>query len=145
VKMMEYILQRLSPSAKQRMLKMKNRRLSRTPSDFIDSTPRWTPSIHFLFPLECKQVVKAVLMLAAKRQDGTPYYPQTHFYKLHKDLLFVILQHAITKETQNQPRNVEFGHFPNCDMNMETTQNEINKCAGEDTIPIIQFEHSFWG
>jgi hypothetical protein len=40
--------------------------------------------------------VKAVLMLGAKRQDGTPYYPQTHFYKLPKDLLFIILQYVST-------------------------------------------------
>jgi hypothetical protein len=39
--------------------------------------------------------VKAVLMLGAKRQDGTPYYPQTHFYKLPKDVLFLTLQYAV--------------------------------------------------
>jgi hypothetical protein len=49
---------------------------------------------HSLFPLKFRQVVKA-LMLGAKRQDGTPYYPQTHFYKLPEDLLFEILQHAL--------------------------------------------------
>jgi hypothetical protein len=40
--------------------------------------------------------VKAVLMLGAKRQDGTPYYPQTHFYKLPKDVLFQVLQYALS-------------------------------------------------
>jgi hypothetical protein len=39
-------------------------------------------------------------MLGAKRQDGTPYYPQTHFYKLPKDLLFLILQYAALPNTE---------------------------------------------
>jgi hypothetical protein len=56
---------------------------------------RWTPSLHALFPLKFRQLVKAVLMLGAKRQDGTPYYPHTHFYKLPKDVLFIILDYAI--------------------------------------------------
>jgi hypothetical protein len=60
-----------------------------------DLLTMWAPSIHSLFPLKFRQVVKAVLMLAAKRQDGTPYYPQTHFYKLPKDLLFLILQYVV--------------------------------------------------
>jgi hypothetical protein len=90
VKMIEFVLQRISPSSKQRMLKMKNKQ-EQLPSDLLRI---WTPSIHSLFPLKFRQLVKAVLMLGAKRQDGTPYYPQTHFYKLPKDVLFLILQHA---------------------------------------------------
>jgi ankyrin repeat protein len=93
VRMIELVLQRLSPGIKAQMLKMKNKR-GQVPSDLITST--WTPSTHSLFPLKFRQVVKAVLMLRAKRQDGTPYYPQTHFYKLPKDVLFIILQYAIT-------------------------------------------------
>jgi hypothetical protein len=42
-------------------------------------------------------------MLGAKRQDGTPYYPQTHFYKLPKDVLFIILQYAVV------PYNMDTG------------------------------------
>jgi hypothetical protein len=92
VKTIEFVLQRISPSTKQRMLKMKNKH-----NEFpIDLLRIWTPSIHSLFPLKFRQVVKAVLMLGAKRQDGTPYYPQTHFYKLPKDLLFIILQYAFS-------------------------------------------------
>jgi hypothetical protein len=96
VKMMEYVLQRLSRNTKQRMMKMKNEQ-QQLPSDLLATTvlKRWTPSIHSLFPLKFRLVVKAVLMLGAKRQDGTPYYPQTHFYKLPKDLLFIILQYSI--------------------------------------------------
>jgi hypothetical protein len=91
VKMIEFILQRISPSTKERMLKMKNEH-DKLPSELVTV---WTPSTHSIFPLKFKQLVKAVLMLGAKRQDGTPYYPQTHFYKLPKDVLFIILQHAI--------------------------------------------------
>jgi hypothetical protein len=91
VKTIEFVLQRISPSTKQRMLQMRNKGLQ-LPSDLI--LRRWTPSIHSLFPLKFRQVVKAVLMLGAKRQDGTPYYPQTHFYKLPKDVLYIILQFA---------------------------------------------------
>jgi hypothetical protein len=63
MKMMEFILQRISPSTKQRMLKMENK--------------------HNQLPY------------GAKRQDGTPFYPQTHFYKLPKDVLFIILQYSV--------------------------------------------------
>jgi hypothetical protein len=90
VKMIEFVLQRISPSTKQRMMKMKNRQ-QKLPLDLVAV---WTPSTHSLFPLKFRQVVKAVLMLGAKRQDGTPYYPQTYFYKLPKDVLFLILQYA---------------------------------------------------
>jgi hypothetical protein len=92
--MIEFVLQRISPSTKQRMLKMKNN-WNQLPSDVVR---RWTPSTHSLFPLKFRQIVKAVLMLGAKRQDGTPYYPQTHFYKLPKDVLFIILQYAVPNE-----------------------------------------------
>jgi hypothetical protein len=78
VKMIEFVLQRVSPINKQRMMKMKNKQ-QQLPSDLVRI---WTPSTHSLFPLKFRQVVKAVLMLGAKRQDGTPYYPQTHFYIL---------------------------------------------------------------
>jgi hypothetical protein len=90
VKMMEYVLQRISPSSKQRLLKMRNNQ-NQLPADLGKI---WTPSTHSLCPLKFRQVVKAVLMLGAKRQDGTPYYPQTHFYKLPKDVLFLILQYC---------------------------------------------------
>jgi hypothetical protein len=90
VKMMAFILQRISPQAKQLMLKIKNED-GHLPIDFVS---RWAPSIHSLFPLKFRQLVKAVLMLGAKRQDGTPYYPQTYFYKLPKDVLFLILSYA---------------------------------------------------
>jgi hypothetical protein len=94
VKMIEFILQRISPNFKRLMLKTKNLQ-QQLPSDFVRV---WTPSIHSLFPLKVRQFVKAVLMLAAKRQDGTPYYPQTHFYRLPKDVLFLILQYAICSD-----------------------------------------------
>jgi ankyrin repeat protein len=90
VKMIEFVLQRMSPSTKQRMMKIRNRQ-QKLPFDLVK---RWTPSIHSLFPLKFRQLVKAVLMLGAKRQDGTPYYPQTHLYKLPKDVLFLILQYT---------------------------------------------------
>src|SRR5690606_20401993 len=92
VKMMEFILQRISPNAKGRMINMKNRQ-QQLPSDIVT---RWTPSTHSLFPHSFRQVVKAVLILGAKRQDGTPYYPQTHFYKLPKDVLFIIVHFCVS-------------------------------------------------
>jgi ankyrin repeat protein len=64
VKMIEYVLQRISPSAKRIMLKMKNNH-SQLPSELIAT--RWTPSIHSLFPLKFRQVVKTVLILGVKR------------------------------------------------------------------------------
>jgi hypothetical protein len=82
-----------------------------------DLVRRWAPSRHSLFPLNFRQVVKAVLMLAAKRKDGTPYYPQTHFYKLPKDVLYLILQYAALPHP-NLPTN------QNSNMNLLTTRNE---------------------
>jgi hypothetical protein len=60
----------------------------------LHSITTWTRSMHFLFPLKFRQAVKAVLMLGAKRQDGTPYHPQTYFYKIPKDVLFIILEYV---------------------------------------------------
>jgi hypothetical protein len=92
VKMIEFVLQRISPSTRERMIKMKNIH-GQHPADLLT---RWTPTImHSLFPLKFRQVVKAVLMLGAKRQDETPYYPQTHFYKLPKNIIYHILQYAV--------------------------------------------------
>jgi hypothetical protein len=102
VKMIEFVLQRISPSTKQRMMKTKNKQ-KLLPSDLLRV---WAPSIHSLCPLKIRQVVRAVLMLGAKRQDGTPYYPQTHFYKLPKDVLFLILQVAAFSTT-GQPKETE--------------------------------------
>jgi hypothetical protein len=95
VKMIAFLLQRISPSTRERMIMMRNY-CDELPADLVR---RWTPSIHSLFPLKFRQVVKAVLMLGAKRQDGTPYYPQTHFYKLPKDVLFLILQYTVCSNT----------------------------------------------
>jgi hypothetical protein len=101
VKMMEFVVHRISPSTKQRMMKMKNKQ-QQLPSDLVRI---WAPSTHSLFPLKFRQVAKAVLMLGAKRQDGTPYYPQTHFYKLPKDVLFIILQFAVPSTIDNSINN----------------------------------------
>jgi hypothetical protein len=91
VKMIKFLLERISPSIRERMIQMKNNH-GKLPAELVR---RWTPSIHSLFPLKFRLVVKAVLMLAAKRRDGTPYYPQTHLYRLPKDVLFLILQYAV--------------------------------------------------
>jgi RNA binding exosome subunit len=98
VNMIEFVLQRISPNVKQQMMKMRNNQ-KKLVADFLTT---WTPSTHSLFPLKFRQVVKAVLMLGAKRQDGTPYYPQTHFYKLPKDVLFLILQHCFYSWTNKR-------------------------------------------
>jgi hypothetical protein len=45
-------------------------------------------------------------MLGAKKQDGTPYHPQTHFYKLPKDVLFLILQYVALPNT-GQPKETQ--------------------------------------
>jgi hypothetical protein len=102
VKMMEFVLQSISPSTNQRMMKKKNQQ-QQLPSDLVTA---WTPSTHSLCPLKFRQVVKAVLMLGAKRQDGTPHYPQTHFYKLPKNVLFLILQYAALLDI-GQPKETE--------------------------------------
>jgi hypothetical protein len=56
--------------------------------------------------------VKAVLMLGAKRQDGTLYYPQTHLYKLPKDVLFLILQYGVPIVMTRQLKETEEASKP---------------------------------
>jgi hypothetical protein len=85
----------------------------------------WTPSTHSLFPLKFRQVVKSVLMLGAKRQDGTPYYPQTHFHKLPKDLLFLIL-HYVVLPTTGQPKPKE-REESSAEQKHESTHNKKRK------------------
>jgi ankyrin repeat protein len=70
VKMIEFLLQRIYPK--------ENDEDEEQPMEASlwssYSMDVWAPSIHSLFPLKFRQVVKVVLMLGAKRQDGTPYY-----------------------------------------------------------------------
>jgi WD40 repeat protein len=55
----------------------------------------WKPSTHSLFPSSARQQVVTVLMIAAKKQDGTPIHPESHLHMLPKDILFEILSFAI--------------------------------------------------
>ena len=57
--------------------------------------PVWKPSTHCLFPHSAKQQVMTVLMIAAKKQDGTPFHPQSHLHTLPRDILFHVLSYAI--------------------------------------------------
>jgi hypothetical protein len=107
LKTVEFVLQSLSRSTKQRMQEVTDYQ-QQFPSDLVGT---WTPSTHSLFPLKFRRVVKAVLMLGAKRQDGTPYYPQTHFYKLPKEMLLLILQHAAFL-TNEQLKETETSSIP---------------------------------
>ena len=57
--------------------------------------PIWKPSTHSLFPPSSRQQVVTVLMIAARKQDGTPIHPESHLHTLPKDILFEILSYAI--------------------------------------------------
>ena len=57
--------------------------------------PIWKPSTHSLFPSSARQQVVTVLMIAAKKQDGTPIHPESHLHTLPKDILFEILGYVI--------------------------------------------------
>ena len=59
------------------------------------TVPIWKPSSHSLFPPSARQQVVTVLMIAAKKQDGTPIHPESHLHTLPKDILFEILSYAI--------------------------------------------------
>lgn len=59
------------------------------------TVPIWKPSTHSLFPSSARQQVVTVLMITAKKQDGTPIHPESHFHMLPKDILFEILSYAI--------------------------------------------------
>jgi hypothetical protein len=59
------------------------------------TSPIWKPSTHSLFSSSARQQVVTVLMIAAKKQDGTPIHPESHLHTLPKDILFEILSYAI--------------------------------------------------
>jgi hypothetical protein len=102
VKMIEYVLQRVSPSSKQRMSNWRNK-AGQLPAEILEI--KWIPSLNLLFPSKFRQLVKAVLMLRAWRQDGTPYFPQTYFYKLPRDVIFLILQYVALSITGKPGHN----------------------------------------
>jgi WD40 repeat protein len=55
----------------------------------------WKPSTHSLFSSSSRQQVVTVLMIAARKQDGTPIHPESHLHTLPKVILFEILGYAI--------------------------------------------------
>ena len=57
--------------------------------------PTWKPSTHSSFRSSARQQVVTVLMIAARKQDGTPIHPESHLHTLPKDILFEILSYAI--------------------------------------------------
>jgi hypothetical protein len=75
VKMIEFVVHRLSPRIKQQMAKMKNKQ-QQLPSDIVRT---WTSSTHSLFPLKFRQIVKAVMMLKVT----TASVHKVHFYSIH--------------------------------------------------------------
>jgi hypothetical protein len=99
----------------------------------------WTPSTHFLFPLKFRQLVKAVLMLGAKRQDGTPYYPQAHLYKLPKEVLFLILQHAgFSTTAQAKQTEKLIIHRPYRQTNLLIPRNESDQKLELNRVLLLQ-------
>lgn len=54
----------------------------------------WSPQYHDRFHPQEKERVKTVLMMAAKK-DGIPNHPESHFFKLPRDIIYVILGYAI--------------------------------------------------
>jgi hypothetical protein len=57
--------------------------------------PVWSVSTHSSFPVSSRQQVVTLLMIAAKKQDGTPYHPESHFHTLPKEILFLVLSYSI--------------------------------------------------
>jgi hypothetical protein len=78
VKMIQFVLQKVSPTTRERMINMRNKQ-HQLPSDIVTA---WTPSIHSLFPLKLRQVVKAVLMLGAKELLITLKLTSTNYTKI---------------------------------------------------------------
>lgn len=37
-----------------------------------------------------------VLLIAQRKPSGEPYHPETHFWKLPKNILFLIFHHLVT-------------------------------------------------
>ena len=61
-----------------------------------DVNIEWTPKTHWMFSQNAGEQVMIVLMMAAKKPDGTPRHPETLFHRLPKELLFLILKFSIS-------------------------------------------------
>ena len=56
----------------------------------------WTPKTHWLLFNDERELVMIVLMMAALKPDGTPWHPETVFWRLPKDLIFLILEFSMS-------------------------------------------------
>ena len=61
-----------------------------------DVNIEWTPKTHSMFSEDAREQVIIVLMMAAKKPDGTPRHPETLFHRLPRELLFLILKWSIS-------------------------------------------------
>ena len=115
------IWNQLSPSAQRIMIKHKNHsaltplelaiklNCSLSVISFLQEiyrlTRAWSPQNHSLFNARERQRVRVVLMMALRRREqgqgegqgqGGVWHPETHFYRLPREILFHILSYAIT-------------------------------------------------
>jgi len=55
----------------------------------------WSINHHSLYPLHIRQVVKCILILGLKDDQGQPYYQQVLFYQLPKDCLLLLISKVV--------------------------------------------------
>src|SRR5262249_20291071 len=61
----------------------------------------WTPMTHALFPSVDQTTILTMLMISAKKGNGTPWHPETYFHTLPRDILFLILSFSVVRYLQN--------------------------------------------
>lgn len=56
--------------------------------------PLWKPSNHLLFPISTRNAIITILKISLlNRITNEPKYPQTLFWRLPKDILYLIFQY----------------------------------------------------
>lgn len=59
----------------------------------FDSLLLWTTKTHHLFPISTRNVIITILKLSLLNTNTfEPKYPQSYFWKLPKDILYLIFQ-----------------------------------------------------
>jgi len=55
----------------------------------------WSVQTHAMYPLHIRKIVKCLLMLSLRDEEGQPRHPQVLLYILPKDVLFFLLQKVV--------------------------------------------------
>lgn len=55
--------------------------------------PIWNPTCHYRFPQHVREQIKTILLIALRDENGKAYHDEVMFYKLPKEILYVIFRY----------------------------------------------------